>query len=202
VGPQVVKQPYDPPVRRLPRILLNVATAVSLALVLAVVALGVRSYWRSDEVGLERNAPHLWRITVMSVPRGCVTIMYVSASLPPRPGAIERWYVDRKTWAPVPRWDAIFNRGVIRRQFGPFMYATPPAPARGASRILTFPLWFVTAVLLPAPVWTIRRLRRRRAPTSGRCPTCGYDLRATPNRCPECGTIDGHVACGAVTIEK
>jgi hypothetical protein len=58
--------------------------------------------------------------------------------------------------------------------------------------VVDIPYWVVSVVLVTLPLsWLTANIwaanRRRRRLRQGRCMSCGYDLRSTPERCPECG---------------
>jgi hypothetical protein len=72
-----------------------------------------------------------------------------------------------------------------------FGFGWDPAvgPATGLPRIV-IPDWFIALVALITPAECLQHRRRaNRTSRLGVCRSCGYDLRATPNRCPECGTV-------------
>jgi hypothetical protein len=59
-----------------------------------------------------------------------------------------------------------------------------------AYRAWTFPYWAMIGALGVPIAWRVVKVARRwQQYEQGLCPKCGYDLRATPDRCPECGSV-------------
>ncbi len=79
--------------------------------------------------------------------------------------------------------------------FGPVQYF--PSQSRNGSLKVTgiiVPCWMlaITLTLLPA-IWLVRYRLAKTHDTKGHCGRCGYDLRATPERCPEFGSVPQRV---------
>lgn len=171
----------------------NVTTAFSTAVLAAVIILWGLSYFRV--VGLSNALFHgsqvrgesgIWstggrilfdterHVDVSRVPnwRGCTFSNEPYASQP-------QW-VDQPT---VTRWHAAGFR--VSQSYS----ATGDGTVAEWAAV-TVPYWALAsaASLVPVLVWG-RALVRRRRGGLGRCQRCGYDLRATPGRCPECGSL-------------
>jgi hypothetical protein len=173
------------------RRLLTFFSAVSLLLCAAVVALWVRSYRVGEAV--YREAPS-FRLAILSSKGQCsafrTTYPESPANGPPR------WrYSNVGMWSDVARRPAWYRADPSVRSYGPIagfgLFEKPAGPmSMGAgTREVFFPHWFLALLTAAGPAtWWHLAQRRLRSRSLALCPSCGYDLRATPDRCPECGT--------------
>jgi hypothetical protein len=79
-------------------------------------------------------------------------------------------------WFSLPLWDAYRENWI-----GPGIL--------GQSNVIRIQFWILSLVLGSLAALSYLILRRPRFSLPNNCVVCGYDLRATPGRCPECGTI-------------
>ena len=192
------------------RHLLNLLTALSLLLCVAACVLWVRSYFVGDVLHLPpggvvdttasapmQGGPLTWR-RQYSVHSGAGRFQVVRRELQDPsaspPGRVVLPPRDAVTDLASTGGGDVSYRGVgfgyFRRDKRP--YSRPPVSGwYWGFVVVSVPYWAAAlpAAFLPAAwLWSfLRRRRRRLRERARRCPSCGYDLRATPGRCPECG---------------
>lgn len=162
--------------KRFGRAMLNILTMMSLVLSLAVASVWVRSQWRNDhtyfvsrdnatvhgiEVLKNRVGLFSWKGDMVWVERGVHYESFKGADI-----SILQHSVLGLEWERESNWAG-----------RSFMTVYIPA-----AYLLTL------FSILPA-IRFYRHVRRSRLPMQGHCRSCGYDLRATPDRCPECGAV-------------
>ena len=182
--------------------LLNIVTVLSLLLCVAVVAMWVRSYWCFDQLFRQRldAGGRLRGVQVQSY-RGALAIhmLLLDRTFAGAERLADGFHHTRLRGGPgwgaydptTTKVHAGFGSGGFRYRIG----TGPPGSAGaqiiwGTARVWVVPYYalaLATAALPAARAW--RRWKRRREHPPGSCPSCGYDLRATPDRCPECGKV-------------
>jgi hypothetical protein len=163
------------------RRLFNLAAAVSLVLCISSVALSVRSTKRGDLLEL-----YVWdHVFAVASQSGGIFVSFGSVWEGPSTMVFKSF--DAVSWS------GTLGMGYYAHSqigwFCDFAFAADSAVAA------VIPHWFVACAFCVLPVRVIlRKLNRSKRCSLNCCPTCGYDLRATPDCCPECGATQPAMA--------
>jgi hypothetical protein len=168
--------------------LFNLLAALSLVLCVTMLGFWVRSYWKFDEFYSQvSNEPAAGCCSLDGNLEFYLYPRLLYARLAYLGGAKWGllWYVyERKSTQWIgecgmksmhpPRYN-LGSLGIFFSTNGDCIYA----------RHWMLALFFAILPLLAL----VKTLKRTYQMIGGRCVRCGYDLRATPDRCPECGTV-------------
>ena len=184
--------------RRLGRILLKALTVTSVLLFLASAGLWVRGYCAFDTLSYAEyvdawtpsngKISYALRIFSAESDEGMLGIQFV-------------WHgerdADERDVRVTPEWRLNGPGAGLLYEGDRFRHFWPRTPLRffrtgvwsngGAIVLPLWPIIVLSGILPGLRLW--RRVRRRINARKGQCRECGYDLRATPQRCPECGTV-------------
>jgi hypothetical protein len=179
------------------RRLFNLANIVSMILVVLAAALLVRSLAAPEEWSVTRvtsdvngiKGEYIWRTARVQLTSKHLLVEYlVQPCIYP---SNSRWTVNHCTGENFPR-------GPTHDEFGLIHSVETYHDAEGytgpsTTDQLVLPTWFVLLWLAACPVFSLvskARWRHLEPVQNAICIRCGYDLRATPDRCPECGTVN------------
>jgi hypothetical protein len=176
-----------PAMKRLRRWLLNLAAGISLLLCATTIVVWLRSYYCSDM--MYRGVPGRADGIDSGMGQFSVSLQRINPQAQPR--RFVEWTSRRPAQYPV------FSNARIWYEFLGFRSYSLQTTSVTMHRWV-LPYWLPTLATALLPALALRRAystRRQRLRAQHRlCLVCGYDLRATPDRCPECGTVPVELA--------
>ena len=166
-------------VKRTLRWLLNGLTALSLLVALVVAGSWVRSYWRTDNIHLVyAYSQSKWRLINF---KGRIEISEWRLTTGIWVGDLVEHYTSDARVADKLKTNLIGIEWQVKEYF---------IVTRFVGKQLSIPHAYLLLFFSTLPLVCLYHHLRRSFPyPHGQCVKCGYDLRATPDRCPECGTI-------------
>ena len=173
----------------MPRRLFTLLSALSLLLCVAVCVLWVRGTRASDVVHVRTDKR--WFVAA-SAGEHLLLGNWLTRDHDPsrgRKGARPFTYSAERPAVMRREFNDYQRRAVRHHALAGFHYLN----VNHSIRIVAVPWWPMALVTATPPALWVRRLLHRRVGRvrlqHGLCPSCRYDLRATPGRCPECGAV-------------